>query len=154
LHFRLFYEKICALQFQPGACCTRGGLCCLNTLIMENLEKEPAANEVAANGNGIHAPGKMKKWKNMRGENAWTMFKVMAEFVEGFEVLNRVGPCISIFGSARTKPGTFYYELATKVASRLSEEGYGNHHRRRPRRDGSRQQGCLDEKRHLGGPEH
>jgi uncharacterized protein (TIGR00730 family) len=68
---------------------------------------------------------KMKKWNKIKGENAWTMFKVMAEFVDGFEILNNVGPCISIFGSARTKPGTFYYDLAVKVAQRLTEEGYG-----------------------------
>lgn len=74
---------------------------------------------------GQQTPRKMKKWTKLSGENAWTMFKVMAEFVDGFEVLNNVGPCISIFGSARTKPGTYYYDLATKVASRLSEEGYG-----------------------------
>lgn len=93
---------------------------------MEHLEKEKAEDLSASNGNGLHSPAaKMKKWNKLRGENAWTMFKVMAEFVDGFEVLNRVGPCISIFGSARTKPGTLYYELATKVASRLSEEGYG-----------------------------
>lgn len=68
---------------------------------------------------------RMKKWTSLRGENAWTMFKVMAEFVDGFEVLNNIGPCISIFGSARTKPGTPYYELSTKIAARLTEEGYG-----------------------------
>jgi uncharacterized protein (TIGR00730 family) len=67
----------------------------------------------------------MKQWTKMGGENAWTMFKVMAEFVDGFEVLNKLGPCISVFGSARTKPGTYYYELAVKIASRLTEEGYG-----------------------------
>ncbi len=75
--------------------------------------------------NGLGPAVKTKQWKNLRGENAWTMFKVMSEFVQGFEVLNQVGPCISIFGSARTKPGTFYYELATKIAIRLVEEGYG-----------------------------
>jgi hypothetical protein len=67
----------------------------------------------------------IKTWKKKRGENAWTMFKVMAEFVDGFEVLNNVGPCVSIFGSARTQPDTLYYDLALKVASRLAEEGYG-----------------------------
>ena len=67
----------------------------------------------------------IKTWNKKRGENAWTMFKVMAEFVDGFEVLNNVGPCVSIFGSARTQPGTLYYDLAIKVASRLVEEGYG-----------------------------
>jgi len=75
-----------------------------------------------------HTPGlgrKMKQWTKLRGENAWTMFKVISEFVHGFEVLDNVGPCISIFGSARTKPGTPYYELAVKVAKRLTEAGYG-----------------------------
>lgn len=72
-----------------------------------------------------HAPRVMKQWSKMKGENAWTMFKVMAEFVDGFEILNNIGPCISIFGSARTKPGSHYYELAVKVAARLTEEGYG-----------------------------
>jgi uncharacterized protein (TIGR00730 family) len=92
---------------------------------MEHLEKERAEAMDASSENGLESPAKMKKWNSLRGENAWTMFKVMAEFVDGFEVLNRVGPCISIFGSARTKPGTLYYELATKVAARLTEEGYG-----------------------------
>ena len=78
-------------------------------------------NEVKANGK--HP---MKKWGTvLKGENSWTMFKVMAEFVDGFEILNNVGPCISIFGSARTKPGTVYYEMATNIAARLTEEGYG-----------------------------
>ena len=54
-------------------------------------------------------PREMKKWTELKGENSWTLFKVIAEMVDGFEVLNRVGPCISIFGSARTKPGELYY---------------------------------------------
>lgn len=66
-----------------------------------------------------------KQWTTLRGENAWTMFKVVAEFVEGFEKLNSIGPCISIFGSARLKPDNTYYKLAVKIASRLTEEGYG-----------------------------
>ena len=53
------------------------------------------------------------------------MFKVLAEFVEGFETLNRVGPCVSIFGSARTQPGSTYYEMAVDVATKLTDEGYG-----------------------------
>ena len=66
-----------------------------------------------------------KQWKKMKGENSWTMFKVLAEFVEGFEKMSAVGPCISIFGSARTKPGTEYYEMAAEIARQLTEEGYG-----------------------------
>lgn len=67
----------------------------------------------------------MKKWTKIKGENSWTMFKVIAEFVDGFETMNNIIPSISIFGSARTKPGTEYYELATEMAKRLTEEGFG-----------------------------
>jgi len=66
-----------------------------------------------------------KNWSEIKGENSWTMFKVIAEFVEGFERMNKIRPCVSIFGSARTKPGTKYYELAVKVGERLVHEGYG-----------------------------
>ena len=67
----------------------------------------------------------MKKWQHMEAENSWTMFKVISEFVDGFETLNNIGPCVSIFGSARTKPNHPYYKLAVTVAKRLTEEGYG-----------------------------
>jgi uncharacterized protein (TIGR00730 family) len=66
-----------------------------------------------------------KQWSEIKGENSWTMFKVLAELVDGFETLNRIGPCISIFGSARTKPGQPYYELAVEVAKRLVDQGFG-----------------------------
>ena len=68
---------------------------------------------------------KMKQWTKIKGENSWTMFKVIAEFVEGFETMNKIQPSISIVGSARTKPGTKYYELASEMATKLVEEGYG-----------------------------
>jgi len=67
----------------------------------------------------------MKQWSKIKGENAWTMFKVIAEFVDSFEVMNKIGPCISIFGSARTKPEDPYYKMAEDVAKRMVEEGYG-----------------------------
>src|SRR5690606_35973980 len=51
--------------------------------------------------------------------------KIMAEFVEGFDKLAKIGPCITIFGSARTRPGHKYYELAVEISRRLSEEGFG-----------------------------
>jgi uncharacterized protein (TIGR00730 family) len=66
-----------------------------------------------------------KKWAALKGENSWTMFKVMSELVEGFETMNKIGPCVSIFGSARTKPDNHYYKLAVDIARRLTEEGYG-----------------------------
>lgn len=77
---------------------------------------------VTTNGS---TPRRMKQWTKLRGENAWTMFKVIAEFVEGFEKLNSIGPCISIFGSARLKADNPYYKLAVKIASKLTDEGYG-----------------------------
>ena len=72
------------------------------------------------------AKANMKKWgKTVKGENSWTMFKVLSEFVEGFETLTELGPCISIFGSARTKPNHPYYKKAVAIAKLLTEEGYG-----------------------------
>ena len=67
----------------------------------------------------------MKQWTQLKGENSWTMFKVIAEFVEGFEKLNKIGPCVSIFGSARTKPNDPNYQLAVDIAKRMTEDGFG-----------------------------
>lgn len=68
---------------------------------------------------------KLKEWSEIKGENSWTMFKVLAEFVDGFEKLNRLGPCISIFGSARTKPDDEYYQLTIDISRALVNEGFG-----------------------------
>lgn len=68
---------------------------------------------------------KERHWKESMAHSSWQIFKIMAEFVEGFEALSKIGPCISIFGSARTKPGTVYYDLSIEIARRLSEEGFG-----------------------------
>jgi len=57
--------------------------------------------------------------------NSWQIFKIMAEFVEGFEKLGKIGPCVSIFGSARSKPEDPYYIMAEDIAYRLTLEGYG-----------------------------
>ncbi len=66
-----------------------------------------------------------RDWAESLAHSSWQIFKVMAEFVEGFEVLNKVGPCISIFGSARTTSGHPYYELAAEIARKLVQEGFG-----------------------------
>jgi uncharacterized protein (TIGR00730 family) len=66
-----------------------------------------------------------KDWSELKAENSWTMFKVMAEFVDGYERMNKIQPCISIFGSARTKPENEYYKLAEQMAKTLTDEGYG-----------------------------
>ena len=68
----------------------------------------------------------MKKWgRELKGENSWTMFKVISELVDGFESLNAIGPCVSIFGSARTTADHPYYRKAVEIAQLLTEEGYG-----------------------------
>ena len=67
----------------------------------------------------------MKQWTKIKGENSWTMFKVIAEFVDGFETMNRMGPCVSIFGSARTKPDNKYYKQAVEAAGHLIDSGFG-----------------------------
>jgi hypothetical protein len=59
-----------------------------------------------------------------RAKDTWTVFKIMGEFVEGFETLRPVWPAVSIFGSARVKPGHPYYKDAVKVAAALSTAGF------------------------------
>src|SRR5271169_5678608 len=66
-----------------------------------------------------------KDWAELKAESSWRMFKIMSEFVDGFEKMERFGPCISIFGSARTKPDNPYYKLAVEIAAKLAKEGYG-----------------------------
>lgn len=58
-------------------------------------------------------------------KDSWSIFKIMSEFVEGFEALQRIGPCVSIYGSARTGPETAVYQDAQRIASLLAEAGYG-----------------------------
>ncbi len=66
-----------------------------------------------------------KNWENIKVADTWQIFKIMAEFVEGFEKMSKIGPCVSIFGSARTKPENKYYALAEEIAFKLTKEGYG-----------------------------
>ncbi len=66
-----------------------------------------------------------KNWNEIQSQDAWQIFKAMAEFVEGFDKLAKIGPCVSIFGSARTKPENPYYLMAEQIAERLVEKGYG-----------------------------
>lgn len=66
-----------------------------------------------------------KDWSEIKSANSWVIFKVMAEFVDGFDKLAKIGPCVSIFGSARTAPDHKYYKMAEEVAKLLVEHGYG-----------------------------
>ena len=66
-----------------------------------------------------------KAWNEIKTNDSWAIFKIMGEFVNGYEKLSKIGPCVSIFGSARTKPENPYYILAESIAKRIVEAGYG-----------------------------
>jgi uncharacterized protein (TIGR00730 family) len=68
---------------------------------------------------------KKKDWQEIQTADSWRIFKIMAEFVEGYEKLSRIGPCVSIFGSARTQPDSKYFKLAEEIAFKLVMQGYG-----------------------------
>jgi uncharacterized protein (TIGR00730 family) len=66
-----------------------------------------------------------KDWNDVKASDSWQIFKIMSEFVDGFEKMQKIGPCVSIFGSARTKPDNKYYILAEEIAYKLTQKGYG-----------------------------
>lgn len=66
-----------------------------------------------------------KSWNEIKTNDSWAIFKIMSEFVNGYEKMGRIGPCVSIFGSARTKTDNPYYKLAEEVAYKISKAGYG-----------------------------
>jgi uncharacterized protein (TIGR00730 family) len=66
-----------------------------------------------------------KDWSQIKATDSWQIFRIMSEFVDGFERMARIGPCVSIFGSARTKAENPYYILAEEIAYKLTLEGYG-----------------------------
>jgi len=66
-----------------------------------------------------------KSWSEIKSADSWAIFKIMSEFVEGFEKLAKIGPCVSVFGSARTQPSHPHYKTAQEIAYRLVEHGYG-----------------------------
>ena len=68
---------------------------------------------------------KKKTWNEIKTKDSWQLFKLMSEFVNGFEKMSRIGPCVTIFGSARMKPDNKYYQLATTIGEELSVNGYG-----------------------------
>lgn len=75
--------------------------------------------------NKIRQAFKDKDWSEIKSEDSWAIFKIMAEMVEGFEKLSKIGPCVTIFGSARTKSDNPYYKAAENIAAKLVRHGYG-----------------------------
>ena len=75
--------------------------------------------------NIIENPIHLKNWNEIKTSDSWQIFKIMSEFVNAFEKLAKIGPCVSIFGSARTKNNNQYYNLAEEIAIMLTKKGYG-----------------------------
>ncbi|MEK9608836.1 MAG: TIGR00730 family Rossman fold protein [Flavobacteriaceae bacterium] len=72
-----------------------------------------------------HFSNQLKNWNNVKANDSWALFKIMSEFVHGYENMSRIGPCISIFGSARTAPEDPYYRLTTEIAESVVKSGLG-----------------------------
>ena len=64
-------------------------------------------------------------WNEIKTNDSWAIFKIMAEFVQGYEKMSAIDPCISVFGSARTKKDNPYYSQAVETSKLLVEAGYG-----------------------------
>lgn len=64
-------------------------------------------------------------WTEMKSSNSWLTFKIMGEFVSGFEQMGMIKPCVSIFGSARTKPTDRYYKETVEIAEKIVKQGFG-----------------------------
>ena len=68
---------------------------------------------------------KEKTWDETITKDSWMVFKIMSEFVAGYEKMAKIGPCVSIFGSARLKPDSEYYQMAVDIAEKITEIGFG-----------------------------
>jgi uncharacterized protein (TIGR00730 family) len=68
---------------------------------------------------------KKRNWRESKFSDSWSVFKIMSEFVEGFESMRRLWPCVTVFGSARTSPENPYYKIAVEVGRLLTDAGFG-----------------------------
>lgn len=94
----------------------------------KNKKKTPndvLIREAIEDEHRIRQAFKDKDWAEIKSSDSWVIFKVMSEFVEGFEKLAKIGPCVTIFGSARAKPTDAYYKMAEEIAYQLVQHGYG-----------------------------
>lgn len=82
-------------------------------------------NEIIQEEQKIKEAFDEKNWNEIQSQDAWQIFKAVSEFVEGFDKLAKIGPSVSIFGSARTKPDNKYYQIAEEIAAQLVRRGYG-----------------------------
>lgn len=90
----------------------------------KGITKDIAGNEFEIDQK-VQNSFKEKTWDETVTKDSWMVFKVMSEFVDGYEKLAKIGPCVSIFGSARLKPNDPYYKMATDIAEKITEIGFG-----------------------------
>lgn len=81
--------------------------------------------ELDINESILHNSFRQKTWDEIVTKDSWMVFKIMAEFVDGYERMAKIGPCVSIFGSARLKPESKYYEMAVEIAEKITKIGFG-----------------------------
>lgn len=81
--------------------------------------------ELNINDSILHNSFRQKTWDEIVTKDSWMVFKIMAEFVDGYEKMAKIGPCVSIFGSARLKPESKYYEMAVEIAEKITKLGFG-----------------------------
>ncbi|MGB6092846.1 MAG: TIGR00730 family Rossman fold protein [Moheibacter sp.] len=67
----------------------------------------------------------LKTWNEVKSNDSWALFKIMSEFVHGYEMMAKIGPCVSVFGSARSQPDSEYYKLAEEISYGLTQIGFG-----------------------------
>lgn len=67
----------------------------------------------------------LKTWNEVKSNDSWALFKIMSEFVHGYEMMAKIGPCVSVFGSARTQADSEYYKLAEEISYGLTQIGFG-----------------------------
>lgn len=72
---------------------------------------------------------KPKTWQEIKTHDSWEIFQILSEFVQGFDKLASIGPCVTIFGSARAKPGSHHYKLAEEIAYLLTKKRVWHHYR-------------------------
>lgn len=67
----------------------------------------------------------LRTWAETKAHDSWSVFKIMSEIVDGYETLGKIGPCVAVFGSARTRPGDKCYHKAEELAYLLTKKGFG-----------------------------
>lgn len=95
-------------------------------MAIEGKRDESLSNPaVEVDDQKLHESFRQKTWDETVTKDSWMVFKVMAELVQGYEKMAKVGPCVSIFGSARLKPENEYYKMAVDIAEKITKLGFG-----------------------------